>query len=356
MSLSRASPPNSSWNRRWKCAFTLSKASSRRLRPSRFRLEMPCLSRAMACSTSAFSRSSSSSFAESSASSSSARRLTPPSRSRSPLSLASLPSTSARAGRGLPSFTQASARQASGAQSSCSRMACAVSLRRSRDDSSSASALPAPRARRQVSPALRARPFRGASTRSSARARSSAALLRSRSAAAMASSSRPRRCSISAGRLASASRSTRVSASRARNVSICSRALAMRFRQSSSSALIASSAPGAGELHARSLAPRPRHGHSAERFSTASPWARSSAASSVSSAASARRPDAIRAKAAARLIEGNEGSALGLGKGAELLALGDALMLGLGDGVAGAAKLVACLAHLHAQRLGRFGS
>ena len=58
----------------------------------------------------------------------------------------------------------------------------------------------------------------------------------------------------------------------------------------------------------------------------------------------------------ARLIEGNEGPALGLGKGAELLALGDALMLGLGDGVAGAAKLVACLAHLHAQRLGRFRS
>ena len=59
---------------------------------------------------------------------------------------------------------------------------------------------------------------------------------------------------------------------------------------------------------------------------------------------------------ASRLIEGNKGSALGLGKGAEPLALGDALMLGLGDGVAGAAKLVACLTHLHAQRLSRFGS
>ena len=58
----------------------------------------------------------------------------------------------------------------------------------------------------------------------------------------------------------------------------------------------------------------------------------------------------------ARLIEGNKGPALGLGKGAELLALGDALMLGPGDGVASAAKLVARLAHLHAQRLGRFGS
>ena len=47
---------------------------------------------------------------------------------------------------------------------------------------------------------------------------------------------------------------------------------------------------------------------------------------------------------------------LRLGKRAELLALGDALMLGRGDGVAGAAKLVAGLAHLQAQRLGRVGS
>ncbi len=88
-------------------------------------------------------------------------------------------------------------------------MACALSLRRSRAPSSRAS--------------LRARPSRAAESRSctsrnalsrdlssvSARARSSAALPRSRSAAAMASSRRPRRSSISVGRSASAARSAR---------------------------------------------------------------------------------------------------------------------------------------------------
>ena len=55
----------------------------------------------------------------------------------------------------------------------------------------------------------------------------------------------------------------------------------------------------------------------------------------------------------ARLVEPDQGPALGLGKRAELLAVGEALMLGGGDGVAGAAKLVASLAHFQAERLGR---
>ena len=120
-------------------------------------------------------------------------------------------------------------------------MARAHSLRRSRTDSSRASL----RARASRAAASRSCTSRKAFSRAlsavSAMARSSAALLRCRSAAAMASSSRPRRCSISAGRLTSAARSNRVSAARARKVSICSRALAMRFCQSSSSARIASS-------------------------------------------------------------------------------------------------------------------
>ena len=108
-------------------------------------------------------------------------------------------------------------------------MARMVSLRRSRADFNRAS-LRARASRAALSRSCASRSSFSRRLRSvSATARSSAALLRSRSAAAMASRSLPRRCSISAGRLASAVRSARVSSSRARNVSICSRALAMRF-------------------------------------------------------------------------------------------------------------------------------
>ena len=217
-------------------------------------------------------------------------------------------------------------------------MACAVSLRRSRDDSSSASAL----ARASRAPASFSCTSRKAFSR-----RFNSVSARARSSRPCSARAPPRRWRRAVGRAAARSRRgdwqarrglTRVSASRARNVSICSRALAMRFCQSSSSARIASkpllAKPNlALETFKRGL------GAGMRRAASRRLGLGGSSAASRPSAASARRPDAIRAMAAARLIERDAGPALALRQGRRAACSGRRLMLGRGDGVARAVEL-----------------
>ena len=101
--VSRASPPlNKDVNSVWKFAFTRSKASRRRSRPSRLSDPIPCRRRAMASSRSAFSVCSEVRRASHSFASSSARRFTPPSCSRSRLSFSARCSAVSSEGRASP--------------------------------------------------------------------------------------------------------------------------------------------------------------------------------------------------------------------------------------------------------------
>ena len=235
--MSRASPPwNNSLNSRSKFAFTLAKDSTRRSRPSRFSDWMPRRKRSIAPERSARSEVKVCRRCSNSAASSSARRLTPPSCSRSRFNFSTRSSASSSGGNSTPAFNSARSISSFGAESSSSRMRVLSSVRRA----AAASA-------RALAPARSSRASASTASAAFARlvgfgepdfrlARASAACLRAASAASIAPASAPRRSATFAGAASRATSSSRIWAMRTVSSSMWRREASRRADQRSISA------------------------------------------------------------------------------------------------------------------------